>query len=676
MNKSFKFRWTAALLVALAALVAVSCGGGGSDSTTVPPVVDTGSNEVPVVDIPGPIQYPGQQPPDNGTPDPDPGTTPPAPGGGSFNFGPNIFSVPLDSNGSGRIQVNQFSPGQKVAMVAVNLNPQYLDAHANPDGSFPQLPESAYSITADLLVKGGASVQPSELEVFADDAPYAGMEYDGSVQHPYTIYQREAHAQGEVAFAAQPPVKSTSSIQKGEVRTFALVPPTFPPPPVVPGEENPERDLDDLNYPFEYAFGQDGRVVAIGAHCIIFLSTEINDGEPDTIQFTEARLNRLAREFDTVIFPTMQAAFGPVRNYLEGNIFRDVDRDFVLTGDDFDANGNLLIDLPGTVDTALAAEQKIPIFLYNEVGGAGGFFSFSLSQAAQQALIDEGRLDEMEDLVDSGTALYIQALNMPANDDGWSAAYSVLAHEFQHKLHHDNNVSDNRGPHGWFNEGLSMLAIHVCGYTVNSGQIIDWAIDGQLTDYLAAPNLSAVPMDGNRFFTNQTQYGNSFLFFLYLYEHYPAGLGKRIYDRAQQGERNRIRLIEHATGEEFEHTYTKFAIANFVDGVYTDDPNLFDSRFRYNTIDLKGTVNLWTGTIKLPGVATGEFPVNGVYPATSIHRPCIPWGCDYVTFGNGDGRDLDLTLYSDPNFRFFLLPVEFNTQTNQVDVTPGVVITD
>jgi hypothetical protein len=414
----------------------------------------------------------------------------------------------------------------------------------------------------------------------------------------------------------------------------------------------------------------------VGAHCLVYLTTEINNGHPDSIQFTEARLNRLAAEFDTKIFPRETSLIAPVMNYEEYAVWRDIDRSLVLTGDDFDTSGNLLIELAGRVDDALWAEQKINIFLYN--GQAGGFFTwFQPDSEIWQELREDGyNEDQVRQMLDAGSTIYISAQNFPANDDAWEAAYSVMAHEFQHKLYHDAGLPSRFRGHPWFNEGLSQMAIHLCGYTVNSGKIIDWAIDGQLTDYLTTCNRSAVPMEGNPYFSVQTQYGNGFLFFLYLYEHYGDDIGKRIYTIGRQGELDYIKMIEHATGEQFELTYTKFAIANFIDGIYADNASdLFEPQFHYNTIDLRGTVDLWNGTIVLPGVRTSVFPeFGGAYPVEDIDRLVYPWATDYMVFSNGDGRDLELIFYSDPNFRFYMLPVDYDADLNAVVVQEGVTI--
>ena len=667
-------------------LLAASCGGGG-DSTlpTGGGSITTGNNDVPVADFGDstPV-YDGK----DTTPDmPDANTDIPTPVDAPFDFGQNIFALPMDTTGTGRIVAKNFQPGQKVAFVVVNLNPQYLNAQFGAGGSI-LLPSSSYSISADLVLKGVDSAAPSFEEAAADTndligslADYDGMLFTGENQSPAAIYEREAIAAGLVPYAAEPPkAASATVVQKGEVRTFVNVEPVIPPPPI---PVDAETTIEELRYPYEYRSSQDARLVAIGAHCLIWLSTEINNGNPDSVRFTEARLHRLATEFDNVIYPTMTAALGPVETYLDGNILKGLDRSRLLTSDDFDDSGNLINPLPGTVDAELAAEEKIHILLFNTNSSGGGFYSWGLSAEARELLVNEGREADIEDLEGVGTTLYIQATNFPINDDGWSAAYSVIAHEFQHKLWADNgnpvHVTDPGANYQWLNEAMSQMSIHLCGYTVNSGKIIDWAIDGQLTDYLEACNEIPVPMDGSPQWNYIAQYGNGFLFMLYIAEHYEAGFGKRLYNAAKAGESDFIKLVEAGTGEDFSQTFTKFCIANYIDGIYDgvyNDPadELFDPRFHYNTIDLRGTVNLSSGTKVLPGVRTGQFPTTGTYPIERIHRLVRPWCSDYVVFGNGDGRDLEVTMYGDPYTRIFMLPANWDDSLNAVTINNQVHI--
>jgi hypothetical protein len=201
-----------------------------------------------------------------------------------------------------------------------------------------------------------------------------------------------------------------------------------------------------------------------------------------------------------------------------------------------------------------------------------------------------------------------------------------------------------------------------------------------------------------------------------MYEHYDPGIGKRIYAAAKsnQGVVDFASLIAAGaqttstaigpdgiantaddnpdlygpdalagtvddesvkTHDSFEQVYAKWCIANFIDGIYKgNETALNDPRFIYNTIDLRGTVNLATGTIVLPGVKTAVFPGTGSYPVISNDRLVYPWCADYVVFGNGTGQDLEVSLVADTNFKMFMLPVTYNAATNSVDISSDILL--
>jgi len=700
MSLSNPMRMLAVLLLGALTIAVAACGGGDDDITLSQEYsIDTGDNSVPDLVIDGPTAYSGQQGEEAPEITEENDLIPDVPEDAPFVF-PNMFSIPMDSNGTGHVVADSFSPGQRLAFIVMNMNPIFRDAHYIDGSGFPLLPESSYTIDAKLINKSTASVSGEELlaqtrEDLGELAGYNGIDTVSETASPSLIYAREAEAQGIEPYAPVAPVKSASAIQKGEVRTFIYVPhrPNWPPREVPPDPEEPNTDTSGLDWPPGYN-SQSGRLTTIGAHCLVFLTCDINNGHPDTIQFTEARLNRLAREFDTKIYPTATSAFGEVISYGESGVWRYVDRNLQppITAADYN-NGVFTRSLPGELDTTLENEEKISIFIYD--GDDGGFYVGAPLESE----------DEYGEPHSVGSTIYIGSDNFPANDNAWSAAFSIMAHEFQHKLYSDHGLPTRPihpagGNYNWLNEGLSQLDIHLCGYTVNSGLIVPWAIDGQVSTYLDNVQMTAVCMDGNPYFpaAQQTQYGNGFLFFLYLYEHYDAGVGKRIYNLGETGETDYITLVEagaqwttweagvdeiqgtpddvkHVYNDSFEQLYAKFLIANFVDGIYKDNASdLFDPWFHYNTIDLRGTINLVTGSVVMPGVNTAVFPESGSYPITAIDREVIPWGCDYLVFGSGDGRDIDITLYSDPNFKLFMLPVNYNAQTNKVDIVEGVTI--
>jgi len=426
------YSFIAALLVAFVLWLA-ACGG---DSTTPDSTGDVylGDNSVPLYEADGGTQYEGWQP--------EPQIDPPAEGGEDpkeLDLGQNIFAVPFDTNGIGRVVVNDFQPGKKVAFVVVNTNPIYLDAHAyyvtepaDEDDEepttlpvFPQLADARYTVQADFIYPGTASALAPESEplVTLDELVslenYQGIESSGELQSPAVIYEREALANGLEPYAALPGDKATSQIQKGEVIAFEYVAPRAGRRPIPPDPEDPEQDTSEFQFPPGYNC-QSGRLVSIGAHCLVFLTTEINDGHPDTIQFTEARLHRLAREFDENIFPKATAAFGPVVSYMDNGLYRDVDRylDPPITGADFNEENEFARSIPGTIAQTLERERKIAVFLYN--GEAGGFFVHAEPDA------DDPGVWGVPFAV--GSTIYIGTDNFPPNDNAWESGYSIMGH--------------------------------------------------------------------------------------------------------------------------------------------------------------------------------------------------------------------------------------------------------
>src|SRR5262249_28450689 len=99
-------------------------------------------------------------------------------------------------------------------------------------------------------------------------------------------------------------------------------------------------------------------------------------------------------------------------------------------------------------------------------------------------------------------------MNVDAVVPGTPNYVAVLAHEFQHALHW-NAV---REEDSWVNEGLSELSTHVNGYRVSSLGGFAKEPDTQLNAWPKAPNLDS-------------HYGASYLFMLYLWDHYRGADG-------------------------------------------------------------------------------------------------------------------------------------------------------
>jgi len=690
------------VLISFGLLIA-GCGGGAGGVAPVVPNDNSGPSQA--VDDPG--DRPGGyiQTQDSGSgfvSDPqgvlqyDGRTDPPPPsivGGGDLppeaieeEFGNSIVVLPQNSSGEGTILLEDFKPGQKVVMITTNLDRSYLNftrGSLQPGLPFT-LPDSYYNFTADNLQKVTNSIldnpySGSGLEKFdVSSDPYYGISFEpGETLEPSVIAQRELEYAIETGYLDEvmEVTRTPSLLSKGIVRTFSQVDVTIQMPPV----SDPESEDEGKQYqwPWLYQF-QDGRLIGIGAHCYVFLSTEINNGYADGIKFTHERIHNLVKEFDSNIFPVSQAAFGPVRTYNEETIYFPPDRNVTLSPDDFDEDGNLLQPMEFVRDDLIEKDQRIIITILNGVSPGGGGFYISPGMLPDEEPDEDSPYATAPDInYDAFSTVYIDPSNFPANDDDWSGAYSVIAHEFQHKLHSDNAVSNST----WFNEGLSMLNMYICGYNVEEGTMIDF-FSGQLESFMANPNINAMFNDVSSDQNQGVLYAPWFLFMLYVMEHYGPGTLREFYTASG----NVIEKLENSTDEPARYIFQKWILANYIDSLdvpprmagesiedYVERVPLADPRFRYATFDMTGRLG-GTDSV-LPGIKVHRFPeTEEFYPVISQTRLVKPWCAEYVLFENGTGSDLRILVNADANFRTFILPINYNPYTTTLSVDTSVYI--
>ncbi len=681
-----------ALLIALA-----SCGGGGTTTpannnpptpsqTTGGDTGGSGYNQTQdsgggfVADPDGVMQYDGRT--DN---------IPPITGGGKLppsaveeTFGKSIVVLPQSSAGQGTILLKNFMPGQKVVMVTTNLDRDYMNftqGSLSPGLPFV-LPNTYYNFSADNLQKVTNALPTSDndygyekFDVSKDI--YDGIKFDPGVKlDPSELGKREveyALAEGFLDSIMDKP-RTISALSKGVLRTFTSVDATIQMPPI----EDPEAQQEDADfqYPWIYQF-QDGRLVGIGAHCYVFLSQEINNGYPDGVKFTPERIQRLVQEFDSKIFPTSQAAFGPVRTYNEETIYYAPDRSIRLSPDDFDEDGNLMGNFNAVPDSLIEKDQKIIIAILNGVAPGGGGFYISPTQRPTTEEEESPYATAPEINYDAFSTIYLDPSNFPPDSDDWSGAYSVIAHEFQHKLHSDNVVSTSL----WFNESMSMLCMHVNGYSIEKGNTIGFFVS-QLSSFMAEPNMHAMFNDVSSDQQQGVLYAPWYLFMLYVMEHYGPGTIRKFYTSSGDA----ISKLESATGEPARYIFQKWILANYIDGLNVAERNigesdaayiarvpLADPRFRYATFDMKGRIG--DSTNVLPGVKVNRYPeTEEFYPVRSNARLVKPWCSEYVLFENGTGGDLRILVNADSNYRTFILPINYNTVTSAINVDTSVYI--
>lgn len=631
----------------------------------------------------------------------------------------SIFRLPLSTTGTGKLLVKSFLNGQEVIFITANVNRDFVNySGRDNNGNIIPLPLSTYDVVAQLLGKGTSSLSSLSMtgESFSLDEdenlfkdPYTGMPYTGKKESSDALTKRliadnRAHGiRANLHPTSDSPIKLPSAIQKGEVRAFMIAPDTtdiysnifiensYPRPPIF------DEDGNRFDYPRLYRAPL-ARLVGIGEHCYIFLTTEVNQGFPDKVRFTQERINRLVTEFDNHIFPTIQDAMAPIAATNERYIYYPP-LDVQLTADDFEEGGGLG-DTPNAElaktevrDDRISNDGRIIIAIIPNTGAGGLFFPRYGTIDRRPTQQEPDPAPEKVNLGNTST-LYTDLSEYPQNSDNWRNAYAVVTHEFQHKIFGDNVFSDAQ----WLNEGLSQLAIQLGGYTIESG--VTRAFD-QILSYMSNPGIWSVTYDPDPLLVNSgvippflgNHYGAGYMWMLYMAEHYDGAI-RKIY---RYGLTDPVANIEQATGEKITTTMKKFAMANILDAEpnftknflltllteptatfysefklrnpsLVDDPTRTDDEFdlalrneanleadrlmgmfTYHTFDVNEAVG-GDPSARLPGFAQLTVPDEQGYPAYRTGRMAIPFAFDVVRISSGNGSDLSVTYYSDPNF--------------------------
>ena len=259
---------------------------------------------------------------------------------------------------------------------------------------------------------------------------------------------------------------------------------------------------------------------------------------------------------------------------------------------------------------------------------------------------------------------------------GSEASLGTVAHEFQHMIHwwmdsgHDEET--------WVNEGCSDLAQYVCGYGYPRSHLVTGSPsspgflekpDHQLT--LTGPAWSSP--------TNKVlaSYGASFMWTLYLWEHYGGDdtIRRLVGEQANgiQGVNDALAAV--GTGDRFEQVFRRWAAANYLDdgegALGYRSIELLDSGYDNITtfprpvlaathasypVATSRTVNYWAANaVKLPGVAEGavylgfngaddnRFAATVIRSWTGNFAPGSNLAGEIVLNGAGDGQTMVLS---------------------------------
>ncbi len=183
---------------------------------------------------------------------------------------------------------------------------------------------------------------------------------------------------------------------------------------------------------------------------------------------------------------------------------------------------------------------------------------------------------------------------------------SVLAHEFAHMIHDNQN---RRGEATWITEGFGELGMELNGYPTGHERTFAENVDLQLTAWGLTPGASIA------------HYGASYLFFSYQLNRFGIDYIRDVFSTDTTG----IQTIEqalatHAPDLHFENIFADWAVANFI------NDQTQDKRFHYTNDKL----NL------RPTAGYSQYPAQG---SDTVNQ----FGTDYIQL-SPKGKDITFTF--------------------------------
>lgn len=252
--------------------------------------------------------------------------------------------------------------------------------------------------------------------------------------------------------------------------------------------------------------------------------------------------------------------------------------------------------------------------------------------------------------------------NSPLND---SYTYGVLAHEFQHMIHFNNDVNET----SWINEGSAELSVFINGYQPGSDWLYINNTDLQLNDW---------PNDGD----TGPHYGAGFLFMNYFLNRFGEEATQLLVKDPANGLESfdDVLLEIGATDPLTNQPIT--ADAFFIDWAVTNfllDPSIADGRYDYanypnaNQADVTETISTCpqapiSSTVHQYGVdyiaieCEGDFTLSFTGSTVTGLLPADPYSGSYAFWSN-KGDESDMTLTREFDFTNVNAPIELSFQT-------------
>lgn len=282
---------------------------------------------------------------------------------------------------------------------------------------------------------------------------------------------------------------------------------------------------------------------AVGTNGEVWVANNLNfpNGDPrnGSVQITDAQVQYLLNEFETRIYPREIEFFAPPAERKGEDGYNGLYKD---------DSGRVVILIDNIKDQSYY-DPNYPSYI-------AGYFSPTISDFADRNVMTVDCYDWLNRTGPNAKRPY--------------AYEGVFAHEFQHLLHRDTDP----GEESFINEGLSDFAQYMVGYGHSTDHVSEFLshLRNSLTLWGDQSDLQIL-----------ADYGNAYLFELYLYDHYGESFIRTLFRDPYAGISGvEDALAKSGIAKSFADLYADYMTAVVLDSGYQGDP----STYKFDSIDL------------------------------------------------------------------------------------------
>jgi hypothetical protein len=341
----------------------------------------------------------------------------------------------------------------------------------------------------------------------------------------------------------------------------------------------------------------DYEVRAIGDHIEVWVMTDLNfpDGDPrNPVVVTQEQIDYLVDEFDNNIYPNTEGFFGAA-DFHDGS-------NAALPFDYYDPEGRTIAMISNIGDESYY-DPSYPNYI------AGFYWGSVFELYLDRNVISIDAFDWANRVGPNVARPYLYE--------------GVFAHEYQHLLHDDYNP----GEENFINEGLSMFTEFLVGYAVGNND--------------AYSTFEALPENSLTVWGDQggpeivADYGQTFLFHMYLYEKFgPAFMQYEFHNPDNGVSGINSTLDAFNIQQDFGDIYHDLSVA-----VLIDDEKSKNGRYGFDNHE----VAIDIGTPSAPNPDAYDTP------------GAPPWGSDYIWI-EGNPKDLAKFTFNGVDFAIYNTP--------------------